>query len=442
MKHVRQSITVKILLLMLSFTCGLFSAYESYYLLKYIYQNSLPISSLVETEQFGTLYLTNLENASFLCPLLLVICLISAFLFLTCVGHKKNVKGIYLTWFDRIYLEFALILIFIFLWLPCIFLMSKLSPNELFMDSNLETRAILAYLSVYSIGYFGLILTITTLVKRGKSHTFIKKTAILKFIRMLYRFIHNWNQMLIMNFHAGMYLLITTLLFFISWLGAFLLMYENRLRYLFTTILLIILYVTSICKTYFDLNKTIIGTKKIVKGNLDVYIATKTMAQPVKKLADDINNIRDSLSNALTGEVPLHIERIDLVELVQQAILEYKKRLLDYKLDPLLDVTKENLYVLADGRCTYRIIENLLSNAVNYALFGTRIYMHLSTTESHALFEIKNISATKLGINSDELGIGLGISIAKSLATLQHGSIKLFIDGDLFKAILSLPLSH
>ena len=37
-------------------------------------------------------------------------------------------------------------------------------------------------------------------------------------------------------------------------------------------------------------------------------------------------------------------------------------------------------------------------------------------------------------------GNGLGLSIAKSMAELQGGSLKLSIDGDLFKAILTFPL--
>ncbi len=37
-------------------------------------------------------------------------------------------------------------------------------------------------------------------------------------------------------------------------------------------------------------------------------------------------------------------------------------------------------------------------------------------------------------------GNGLGLSIAKSLAELQGGSLRLSIDGDLFKAVPEFPL--
>ena len=62
----------------------------------------------------------------------------------------------------------------------------------------------------------------------------------------------------------------------------------------------------------------------------------------------------------------------------------------------------------------------------------------------------KNISKDPLNIPSEELmerfvrgdssrnteGSGLGLSIAQSLTELMHGTMKLEIDGDLFKVIL------
>jgi len=63
---------------------------------------------------------------------------------------------------------------------------------------------------------------------------------------------------------------------------------------------------------------------------------------------------------------------------------------------------------------------------------------------------VKNISREVLNISANELkerfvrgdsarhteGSGLGLSIAESLTQLQGGSFHLFLDGDLFKAVL------
>ena len=76
--------------------------------------------------------------------------------------------------------------------------------------------------------------------------------------------------------------------------------------------------------------------------------------------------------------------------------------------------------------------------------------------DGYGIFEIKNISAEPLDISPDELterfvrgdksrgqqeGNGLGLSIAKELATLQNGKLELSIDGDLFKARVMLPIA-
>ncbi|MBQ9036259.1 MAG: GHKL domain-containing protein, partial [Erysipelotrichaceae bacterium] len=73
--------------------------------------------------------------------------------------------------------------------------------------------------------------------------------------------------------------------------------------------------------------------------------------------------------------------------------------------------------------------------------------------ENDILISVKNISKDQLNISPDELmerfvrgdssrhteGSGLGLNIANSLAEIMHGSLKLTIDGDLFKTELRLP---
>ena len=81
------------------------------------------------------------------------------------------------------------------------------------------------------------------------------------------------------------------------------------------------------------------------------------------------------------------------------------------------------------------------------------MYLTCQATDEQVTITFRNISAEPLNISADELmerfvrgdasrnteGSGLGLSIARSLIQLQHGTFALAVDGDLFKAILTFP---
>ena len=68
------------------------------------------------------------------------------------------------------------------------------------------------------------------------------------------------------------------------------------------------------------------------------------------------------------------------------------------------------------------------------------------------LITVKNMSETPLNLSGDELmerfvrgdksrnteGSGLGLSIAQNLMQLQNGNLEVFVDGDLFKVVVTL----
>ena len=117
---------------------------------------------------------------------------------------------------------------------------------------------------------------------------------------------------------------------------------------------------------------------------------------------------------------------------------------------------EEDIFIEADSKYMYRIIENVFSNVSKYALEGSRVYIDVTKVEndSKVRIEVKNISREKLNISEEELmqrfvrgdksrtteGSGLGISIAQNLTELQNGIFNLKLDGDLFKVRLEFKI--
>ena len=175
-------------------------------------------------------------------------------------------------------------------------------------------------------------------------------------------------------------------------------------------------------------------------------------AHKLKKLTVDLVE----MSKASTGNIPCHIARRSVRELLDQTVGEYAERLSAARLEPVVTLPDGELYCLCDGALLWRVLDNLLSNACKYACAGTRLYIGAKRVGDTVEFSFKNISRDALNIAPDELmerfvrgdssrtteGSGLGLNIARSLVELQKGSFSLAIDGDLFKAGFTLPYTE
>ena len=169
-------------------------------------------------------------------------------------------------------------------------------------------------------------------------------------------------------------------------------------------------------------------------------------SQKLKKLTADLVDA----SKASSGALPVNLEKLDLGELLRQSAGEYTEKFAAAGIAPVLLVPEGETYVTADGRLLWRVLDNLLGNAVKYAQSGTRLYLELVQNETETVLTLKNISREPLNIPAEELmerfvrgdgsrhtdGSGLGLSIAKSLMELMGGKLVLALDGDLFKAAL------
>ena len=171
----------------------------------------------------------------------------------------------------------------------------------------------------------------------------------------------------------------------------------------------------------------------------------------LKRLIDDLIEA----SKVTSGNISVNLAPMNLSELCLQSTVDVQQDFDKNNLNLVVKQGEKPVTVTADGAKTFRVIENLLSNARKYSARGSRVYVSVYEQGGKGVFEIKNISAQPLDITPDELterfvrgdksrtaeGNGLGLSIAKELCKVQNGELELSIDGDLFKAKVEFPLA-
>ena len=197
--------------------------------------------------------------------------------------------------------------------------------------------------------------------------------------------------------------------------------------------------------TYADLLKTEgLGCDRAPEY-LDVLISKSAR---LKALTDDLFEA----AKAVSGNIDTHITDMDLADFMRQALGEMNERIDGSGLDFRISLP-ERAPVKADGKLLWRVMENLMSNVLKYALKGSRVYIGVEPEGGWQKMEMKNVSESPLNVDPSELterfkrgdearggdGSGLGLSIAQSFIQLQGGQFELSIDGDLFKATIRLP---
>ena len=180
------------------------------------------------------------------------------------------------------------------------------------------------------------------------------------------------------------------------------------------------------------------------------YIAVlDRQSRRLKKLTEDLVEA----SKASSGALSVDVQPTDVAVLFDQIVGEYQERLAGCRLTLVARPPEKPVSVQADGRLLSRVMDNLVSNICKYALEDTRVYVAAACDEETVTISFKNVSRDELNISPDELmerfvrgdasrhteGSGLGLSIAGSLVQLMGGTFDLSIDGDLFRADITLP---
>lgn len=202
--------------------------------------------------------------------------------------------------------------------------------------------------------------------------------------------------------------------------------------------------------TYSELLKT----PDLSNEDRDAYI--EIIDRKSKRLKVLIEDLFEA-SKIASGSIDLVKEKVDMAQLVEQALAENDETIAESTLQFRVSKPDTPVYCIVDGQKIWRVFDNLIGNILKYSLTNTRVYISVETSGDRVLMTFKNITKYELSNNIDELferfkrgdtsrhtdGSGLGLAIAKSIVDLHGGRMDIEVDGDLFKVTVSLQaVSH
>ncbi|WP_313237121.1 sensor histidine kinase [Sporosarcina ureae] len=171
-------------------------------------------------------------------------------------------------------------------------------------------------------------------------------------------------------------------------------------------------------------------------------------SQRLKTLIEDLFEV----SKMASGNLEMVKQRVDLNQLIQQALAEHAEQFTEQDLHVRTTLPEEPVFAMVDGQKWWRVLDNLFINILKYSLPGTRVYVNLQQVGSTARIVLKNVARYELGDTTDELferfkrgdasrqteGSGLGLAIAQSIVELHGGRMEVEVDGDLFKVTIDV----
>lgn len=193
--------------------------------------------------------------------------------------------------------------------------------------------------------------------------------------------------------------------------------------------------------SYIDLLKS----EELTPEAMDYVKILENKSEKLKNIVADVF----SLAKATSG-VDIDLEKLDAVILLNQALADAQDKIDKSERTFKTDIQPSSAMIMADGNKIYRVFQNLIDNALNYSMCGTRIFLTVTEEKGYIRIEMKNTASYEMNFSPDEIterftrgdksrtdgGNGLGLSIAKTFTEACGGVFRVELDGDVFKAII------
>ena len=459
---------------------------------------------------YNTISLVN-QNLVFLIPFIIILIVALVPVIVIGIGRTRKQDGIQLNWYDKILIEIAAIIAIL---IGCVGALFTLSIGG---ASSIVT--FMLGISGMGVGiliiYLACIIFFETVIKRLKTHTFLKTTIAYWIYKKTKEFLENVKVTKRLILYFVVFIVVNLFCFAIMWSDGFPGVVLTLILYGIT-----FAFLSKRVKSYIIIKNAI---DELYKGDTDIYLDETELCNEMQETGKEINDIAGGLSNAIneklkserlktelitnvshdiktpltsiinyvdllkkegtnsdkakeyldildsksqrlkkltedlveaskasSGAIKLNMEKLNVNELIKQVSGEFEDKIKAHNLQEIITLPEKDVFIKADSRYMYRVLENMYSNISKYAMEGTRVYTDISEKDGNVLIQLKNVSKQKLNISADELmqrfvrgeasrnteGSGLGLSIARSLTELQDGKFNIYLDGDLFKVTI------
>ncbi len=178
----------------------------------------------------------------------------------------------------------------------------------------------------------------------------------------------------------------------------------------------------------------------------DYVMILEKKSERLKKMISDVFD----LTKATSGNLEIKKSELDFGRLLIQILADMEWIIEPAPVKVVSDIPEQLLQICSDGEKLYRVIQNILDNALKYAMPDTRIFVTLKEEGREAVLQVKNVSAYEMNFTREEVlgrffrgdcarsteGSGLGLAIAKEFTESCDGRLDLMINGDIFQVEL------
>ena len=178
----------------------------------------------------------------------------------------------------------------------------------------------------------------------------------------------------------------------------------------------------------------------------------KILEQKTERLRDIVADLFD-IAKA-TSKNDIKLENIDAVVLTKQVLGDMEDKIQKSGRKLVTEIIPEKAPIVAEGKKLYRVLQNVIDNALKYSLDGTRVFLKLTENDGNICIELRNTASYEMKFTPEEIterfargdkartseGSGLGLSIAKSFTEACGGEFNVNINGDVFEVFIRFSL--